>query len=200
MLLMTAFNYSHGTQDLYPTFLQVQHHLSPQVVGTIAVIYNVGAILGGIFFGMLSQRIGRRRAIVLAAVISLPIVPLWAFSTTPILLAIGAFLIQFMVQGAWGVIPVRLNELSPEGARGTFPGFVYQLGNLLASANATMQAAIATHYGGNYGLALAVVAVTVAIVIAILAAIGAEAKGVAFGKAGMGAADRALHAHRQPSR
>src|SRR5450755_1497683 len=108
VLLMTAFNfYSHGTQDLYPTFLQVQHHLSPTVVGTIAVIYNVGAILGGIFFGMLSQRIGRRRAIVLAAIISLPIVPLWAFSTTPIFLAIGAFLIQFMVQGAWGVIPVQ---------------------------------------------------------------------------------------------
>jgi SHS family lactate transporter-like MFS transporter len=103
VLLMTAFNfYSHGTQDLYPTFLQVQHHLSPHVVGTIAVIYNVGAILGGMFFGVLSQRIGRRRAIVLAAVISLPIVPLWAFSTTPIFLAIGAFLIQFMVQGAWG--------------------------------------------------------------------------------------------------
>src|SRR5664279_4419972 len=158
VLLMTAFNfYSHGTQDLYPTFLQVQHHLSPHVVGTIAVIYNVGAILGGMFFGVLSQRIGQRRAIVLAAVISLPIVPLWALSTTPIFLAIGAFLIQFMVQGAWGVIPVHLNELSPEGARGTFPGFVYQLGNLLASANATIQAAIAVHYGNDYALALTLV-------------------------------------------
>jgi SHS family lactate transporter-like MFS transporter len=103
VLLMTAFNfYSPGTQDRYPTFLQVQHHFSPQVVGTIAVIYNIGAILGGISFGMLSQRIGRRRAIVLAALLSLPIVPLWAFSTTPILLAVGAFLMQFMVQGACG--------------------------------------------------------------------------------------------------
>ena len=189
VLLMTAFNfYSHGTQDLYPTFLQVQHHLSPKVVGTIAVIYNVGAILGGIFFGMLSQRIGRRRAIVLAAVISLPIVPLWAFSTTPIFLAIGAFLIQFMVQGAWGVIPVHLNELSPEGARGTFPGFVYQLGNLLASGNATMQAAIAVHYGNDYAFALMLVAVTVAIIIAAMTWFGVEAKDVTFGRGRLRAA------------
>jgi MFS transporter, SHS family, lactate transporter len=190
VLLMTAFNfYSHGTQDLYPTFLQVQHHLSPKVVGTIAVIYNVGAILGGVFFGMLSQRIGRRRAIVLAAVISLPIVPLWAFSTTPIFLAIGAFLIQFMVQGAWGVIPVHLNELSPEGARGTFPGFVYQLGNLLASGNATMQAAIAAHYGNDYAFALMLVAVTVAIIIAAMTWFGVEAKDVTFGRRRLRAAD-----------
>jgi MFS transporter, SHS family, lactate transporter len=190
VLLMTAFNfYSHGTQDLYPTFLQVQHHLSPKVVGTIAVIYNVGAILGGVFFGMLSQRIGRRRAIVLAAVISLPIVPLWAFSTTPIFLAIGAFLIQFMVQGAWGVIPVHLNELSPEGARGTFPGFVYQLGNLLASGNATMQAAIAAHYGNDYAFALMLVAVTVAIIIAAMTWFGVEAKDVTFGRGRLRAAD-----------
>jgi SHS family lactate transporter-like MFS transporter len=189
VLLMTAFNfYSHGTQDLYPTFLQVQHHLSPHVVGTIAVIYNVGAILGGMFFGVLSQRIGRRRAIVLAAVISLPIVPLWAFSTTPIFLAIGAFLIQFMVQGAWGVIPVHLNELSPEGARGTFPGFVYQLGNLLASGNATMQAAIAVHYGNDYALALMLVAVTVAIIIAAMTWFGVEAKDVTFGRGRLRAA------------
>src|ERR1035437_3821791 len=182
-LLMTAFNfYSHGTQDLYPTFLQVQHHFSPQVVGTIAVIYNIGAILGGISFGMLSQRIGRRRAIVLATLLSLPIVPLWAFSTTPILLAVGAFLMQFMVQGAWGVIPVHLNELSPDEARGTFPGFVYQLGNLLASANATIQAAIAVHYGNDYALALTLVVVIVAIIIAAMTGFGVEAKDVAFGR------------------
>jgi SHS family lactate transporter-like MFS transporter len=100
-----------------------------------------------------------------------------------VLLALGAFLMQFMVQGAWGVVPVHLNELSPDNARGTFPGFVYQLGNLLASVNATLQAGIAAHYGGNYGLALAVVAGTVAVVIAVLTAIGMEAKGVEFGKA-----------------
>jgi SHS family lactate transporter-like MFS transporter len=183
IVLMTAFNFfSHGTQDLYPTFLEVQHGLSPREVGLIAVIYNIGAICGGLLFGSLSERFGRRRIIIIAALLSLSVVPLWAFSATPVLLALGAFLMQFMVQGAWGVVPVHLNELSPDNARGTFPGFVYQLGNLLASANATLQAAIAAHYGGNYGLALAVVAGTVAIVIAILAAIGAEAKGIAFGQ------------------
>jgi SHS family lactate transporter-like MFS transporter len=182
VVLMTAFNFfSHGTQDLYPTFLQVQHGLSPHAVGTIAAIYNVGAILGGILCGSLSERIGRRRMIVIATLLSLPILPLWAFSDGPVLLAIGAFLMQFMVQGAWGVIPVHLNELSPDEARGTFPGFVYQLGNLLASANATIQAGIATHFGGNYGLALALVAGSVAIIIAVLTSLGDEAKGVVFG-------------------
>jgi SHS family lactate transporter-like MFS transporter len=182
VVLMTAFNFfSHGTQDLYPTFLQVQHGLSPHAVGTIAAIYNVGAILGGILCGSLSERIGRRRMIVIAALLSLPVLPLWAFSDSPVLLAMGAFLMQFMVKGAWGVIPVHLNELSPDEARGTFPGLVYQLGNLLASANATIQAGIATHFGGNYGLALALVAGSVAIIIAVLTSLGDEAKGVAFG-------------------
>ena len=180
--LMTAFNFlSHGTQDLYPTFLQVQHQLSPHAVGIIAIVYNIGAIAGGIVCGSLSERIGRRRTIVVAAVLSLPLVPLWVMPTNPVLLAVGAFLMQFVVQGAWGVIPVHLNELSPNEARGTFPGLVYQLGNLFASVNATMQAAIAGHYANNYGLALALVAVTVAIVIAALTATGGEAKGIAFG-------------------
>jgi SHS family lactate transporter-like MFS transporter len=184
VILMTAFNFfSHGTQDLYPTFLQVEHKLSPHAVGTIAVIYNIGAICGGILFGTLSERFGRRRCIVIAALLTLPVIPLWAFSSGPVLLAIGAFLMQFTVQGAWGVIPVHLNELSPDAARGTFPGFVYQLGNLLASVNATLQTSIAEHFGGNYGLALAIVAGTVAIVIAVLTAAGTEAKGVVFTKA-----------------
>jgi SHS family lactate transporter-like MFS transporter len=182
VVLMTAFNFfSHGTQDLYPTFLQVQHGLSPHAVGTIAAIYNVGAIVGGIVCGSLSERIGRRRMIVISALLSLPVLPLWAFSDSPVLLALGAFLMQITVQGAWGVIPVHLNELSPDEARGTFPGFVYQLGNLLASANATIQAGIATHFGGNYGLAMALVAGSVAVVIAVLTSVGVEAKGVAFG-------------------
>jgi SHS family lactate transporter-like MFS transporter len=184
IILMTAFNFfSHGTQDIYPTFLEVQHGLSPREVGLIAVIYNIGAICGGLTFGSLSERFGRRRMIIIAALLSLSVVPLWAFSASPVLLTLGAFLMQFMVQGAWGIIPVHLNELSPDNARGTFPGFVYQLGNLLASVNATLQVAIAVHYGGNYGLALALVAGTVAIVIVILTAVGAEAKGVVFGKA-----------------
>jgi SHS family lactate transporter-like MFS transporter len=189
VVLMTAFNFfSHGTQDLYPTFLQVEHGLSPHAVGIIAVIYNIGAICGGILFGALSERLGRRRCIIMAALLSLPVIPLWAFSASPTLLAIGAFLMQFTVQGAWGVVPVHLNEMSPDTARGTFPGFVYQLGNLLASANATLQAGMAAHFGGNYGLALAVVAGSVAIVIAVLTAAGAEAKGIVFGEAGRAAA------------
>jgi SHS family lactate transporter-like MFS transporter len=189
VVLMTAFNFfSHGTQDLYPTFLQVQHKLSPHAVGIIAVIYNIGAICGGILFGTLSERFGRRRCMIVAALLSLPVIPLWAFSDSAVPLAIGAFLMQFTVQGAWGVVPVHLNELSPDTARGTFPGFVYQLGNLLASVNATLQAAIAEHFGGNYGLALAVVAGSVAVVIAVLAGAGSEAKGVAFSKANTGRA------------
>jgi SHS family lactate transporter-like MFS transporter len=182
MVLMTAFNFfSHGTQDLYPTFLQVQHHLSPHAVGIIAVIYNIGAIIGGIVAGTLSERIGRRRTIVIAALLALPIIPLWAFGGSAAWLALGAFLMQVMVQGAWGVIPVHLNELSPDEARGTFPGFVYQLGNLLAAVNATLQAGLAARYGGDYGLALALVAGVVALAIALLSGFGVEAKGVAFG-------------------
>ena len=140
-------------------------------------------VFGGILFGTLSERSGRRRCIIIAALLSLPVIPLWAFSDSPALLAIGAFLMQFTVQGAWGVVPVHLNELSPDTARGTFPGFVYQLGNLLASVNATLQAGIASHFGGNYGLALAAVAGAVAVIIAVLTAVGTEAKGIAFAKA-----------------
>src|ERR1700690_3830431 len=184
VVLMTAFNFfSHGTQDIYPTFLEVEHKLSPHAVGIIAVIYNIGAICGGILFGTLSERFGRRRCIIIAALLSSPVIPLWAFSDNLVLLAIGGFLMQFTVQGAWGVVPVHLNELSPDTARGTFPGFVYQLGNLIASVNATLQAGIAAHFGGNYGFALAVVAGSVAIIIAVLTAVGTEAKGIVFGKA-----------------
>jgi SHS family lactate transporter-like MFS transporter len=181
IVLMTAFNFfSHGTQDLYPTFLEVQRKLSPHEVGAIAVVYNIGAILGGLFFGSLSESIGRRRAIVIAALLALPVIPLWAYGSTPVLLAIGAFLMQIAVQGAWGIIPAHLNELSPEEVRGTFPGFTYQLGNLLASGNATLQAGLAHSYGGDYAFALAVVAGVIAIVVAVLAGFGLEARGVHF--------------------
>ena len=181
IVLMTAFNFfSHGTQDLYPTFLEVQRKLSPHTVGAIAVVYNIGAILGGLFFGSLSESIGRRRAIVIAALLALPVIPLWAYGSTPILLAVGAFLMQVAVQGAWGIIPAHLNELSPEEVRGTFPGFTYQLGNLLASGNATLQAGLAHNYGGDYAFALAVVAGVVAIAVALLAGFGLEARGVHF--------------------
>lgn len=184
VVLMTAFNlFSHGTQDLYPTFLQIQHKLATHTVSIIAIIGNVGAITGGLLFGSLSQRIGRRKAIVVGALIALPIIPLWAFSATPVLLGVGAFLMQVAVQGAWGVVPVHLNELSPDEVRGTFPGFAYQLGNLLASGNATIQAGFAADHGGNYALALAVVAATAAVVIAVLTYFGPEQHGVKFGSA-----------------
>jgi SHS family lactate transporter-like MFS transporter len=189
VILMTAFNFlSHGSQDLYPTYLQVQRHLSTGTVSIIAVVYNIGAIVGGLTCGELSERFGRRRAIIVAALLVLPVLPLWAFTATPVPIAIGAFLMQLVVQGAWGVIPVHLNELSPDEARGTFPGFVYQLGNLLASANATIQAGIAEAHGNDYSVALALVVGIVAVVIAVLAAFGPEAKGVLFGRSGAAAA------------
>ncbi len=182
VVLMTAFNlFSHGTQDLYPAFLQIQHKFTTHTVSLVSIIGNVGAITGGLAFGALSQRIGRRRAIVFGALVALPIIPLWAFSVTPVLLGIGAFLMQVAVQGAWGVIPVHLNELSPDEVRGTFPGFAYQLGNLLASGNATLQAGFAASHGGNYALALAVVATIAAVVIAVLTYFGPEQHGVVFG-------------------
>jgi MFS transporter, SHS family, lactate transporter len=182
IVLMTAFNsFSHGTQDIYPTFLQVQHNFPASVVSTIAIIYNLGAILGGLLFGAYSQVVGRRRAIVIAALLTLPIIPLWSFSNSVILLTIGAFLIQFCVQGAWGVIPVHLNELSPDSVRATFPGFTYQLGNLFASKNGTIQATMAVSLGNNYGLALAITAAVVAIAVAVVTALGPESHNVQFG-------------------
>jgi SHS family lactate transporter-like MFS transporter len=178
ILLMTAFNFfSHGTQDAYPTFLQVQHHFDVHTTGNIAIIYNVGAILGGLTFGFFSQKIGRRRAIILAALLAIPMTYVWAYSQTAATLASGAFLMQFFVQGAWGVIPAYLNELSPADARGTFPGTVYQLGNFIASYNLVLQTKIAADMHENYSLALASVAIAAAVVIAILAAFGREARG-----------------------
>src|ERR1700683_1096320 len=142
--LMTAFNFfSHGSQDAYPNlFLKVQHHFDTHTTALMTGLLNVGAILGGIFFGFLSERIGRRRAIITAALISLPVLPFWAFSVEPLILACGAFLMQVSVQGAWGVIPAHLNELSPPAIRTTFPGAVYQLGNLLAAINLNLQVAL----------------------------------------------------------
>ncbi|MBV8813845.1 MAG: MFS transporter [Verrucomicrobia bacterium] len=181
ILLMTAFNFfSHGTQDVYPTFLRVQRQFPPATVGTIGVIFNIGALLGGLTFGMFSQRIGRRRTIVIAALLAILVIPLWAFSHTAVPLALGAFIMQFFVQGAWGVVPAHLNELSPPEVRGTFPGFTYQLGNLLASVNYTLQSGLADRFHGDYGLALAIVVAIVAAVLALLAGFGPEAKDTAF--------------------
>jgi SHS family lactate transporter-like MFS transporter len=179
VVLMFAFNaFSHGTQDLYPTFLQKNHQFSPQIVGLIAIVYNIGALLGGILFGTWSERIGRRRAIVIAAILAIPLIPLWAYSNTVPMLALGGFLMQFMVQGAWGVIPAHLNELSPPAVRGTFPGFAYQLGNFLSSRNAVIQAKLVEHrYGGSYPPVLAWTVVIVGSMVAIVTWSGREKRG-----------------------
>ncbi|MFL5239333.1 MAG: MFS transporter [Rhizomicrobium sp.] len=179
IVLMTAFNFfSHGTQDAYPTFLQVQHHFDVHTTGNIAIVYNVGAILGGWTFGLFSQSIGRRRAIILAALLAIPVTYLWAYSETATMLAVGAFLMQFFVQGAWGVVPAHLNELSPPEARGTFPGTVYQLGNFIASYNLVLQTQIAARMHEYYSFALACVAIAAALSIAVLTALGREARHV----------------------
>jgi SHS family lactate transporter-like MFS transporter len=181
VVMMTCFNFfSHGTQDLYPTFLQVQHDFPPALVTTLTVVLNLGAILGGFVFGALSERIGRRRAVVIAALLALPIIPLWAFAAQPLLLGAGVFLIQVAVQGAWAVVPAHLNELSPAAARGTFPGFAYQLGNLFAASNAFLQAKLAESRHDDYGFALAMVCGVVAVVLALVVWLGPERKGVAF--------------------
>ncbi len=179
VLLMAAFNFmSHGTQDLYPTFLDVQRHLTTGTIASLAVIYNIGAVVGGIAFGALSQRIGRRAAILLAAVLSVALIPLWVHAPTTALLALGAFLLQFMVQGAWGIIPAHLNELSPADARGTFPGFTYQLGNLISAGAAQIEATIAkTRFGlpngaADYAGALAAIALVVLIAVIFFTALG----------------------------
>ena len=177
ILLMTAFNFfSHGTQDIYPTFLQIQHGFDAHQTGIIAIIYNIGAIAGGWLFGSWSQTLGRRRTIMVAAALSLPVAYMWAYSTTLTGLAVGAFLMQVCVQGAWGVVPAHLNELSPPDARATFPGTVYQLGNLIASSNAVLQTTIAANRQENYAFALASVAIASAVAIAALAVVGREAR------------------------
>ena len=179
--LMTCFNFfSHGTQDVYPLFLKEQHHFDLATRGTIGIVFNIGAIIGGLIFGSWSERIGRRRAIVIAALLALPVIPFWAFAQGPVLLAAGAFMMQFFVQGAWGVVPAHLNELSPPQVRGTFPGFSYQLGNLLASWNYTIEAGLGDHFNKNYGLAIAIVTAVVAVLLALIAGFGPQAKGVGF--------------------
>jgi SHS family lactate transporter-like MFS transporter len=181
VVLMTAFNFfSHGTQDLYPTFLQKQHHFDTHTTGILAAVMNVGAIVGGMSFGIWSEKIGRKRAIIVASLLALPVIPLFAYSTTPVLLGIGGFLMQVALQGAWGIVPVHLNELSPPFARSLFPGFAYQLGNLIASKNAPIQAGIAEARGDDYGFALALVCGIAAVVIAIWTALGPERKGADF--------------------
>lgn len=184
--LMTAFNYmSHGTQDLYPTFLQQQRGLSVNQTAPIAIIYNLGAICGGTILGFWSQSWGRRRTIIVAAILGILLIPLWIFSPTLTLLIAGGFLMQFMVQGAWGVVPVHLNELSPPSWRGTFPGLVYQLGNFFSANAALLQARLAENFvrpngQPDYALTMACVTLVVFVVLIVLAAFGREQRGIEF--------------------
>jgi len=180
VLLMFAFNsFSHGTQDLYPTFLESNVKLNAPMTANIVMIYDVGALLGGILFGMWSERIGRRRAIVIAALLAIPVIPLWAYAHSFAVLALGGFLMQFMVQGAWGVIPAHLNECSPASVRGTLPGFAYQLGNLLSSRNAVIQAKLVERrFGGRYPPVLAWTVLIIASLVAIVTWSGKERQGI----------------------
>ncbi len=178
-LLMTMMNFiSHGTQDMYPTFLREHRGFSSQQKDVIVVIYSVGALLGGIVFGFLSDRVGRRRAIVTALLLACLMIPLWAYAPTTPLLVLGAFLLQFMVQGAWGVIPAHITELSPDSVRGFLPGFAYQCGVLLAGSVAYIEAVFARQT--SFANAMALTAITVFILGAIVAGLGRERSGVIF--------------------
>ena len=188
--LMAAFNFmSHGSQDLYPTFLRVQHGFGVGTTTTLAIVANLGAIVGGTTFGGLSQSWGRRRAIVVAALAGIFAIPLWVFAPTVALLAIGAFVLQFFVQGAWGVVPVHLNELSPGDVRGTFPGLTYQLGNAIAAFSAQIEGAFAERvyplpdHEADYAKALATIMVVVFLAVAIVTALGKERRGIDFATA-----------------
>ena len=181
-VLMAMMNFvSHGTQDMYPTFLQRDWGFTPQKRAALTALSMVGAIIGGIVFGHISDRIGRRRAIVAALVLAITVIPVWAFAPgLPVLIA-GAFLMQFFVQGAWGVIPAHINELSPDSVRGFLPGFAYQCGVLCASTVVYIEPVLAE--GMRFANAMALTAVLVFSFGAIAAWLGRERHGVLFGEA-----------------
>jgi SHS family lactate transporter-like MFS transporter len=185
-LLMTAFNYmSHGTQDLYATFLERQRGFGISQKSMITIVYAIGAICGGTVVGFFSQRWGRRRVIILSALCGMLLIPVWVFAPGTALLIAGGFFMQFMVQGAWGVVPVHLNELSPAEFRGTFPGLAYQLGNFAAAYAAQQQAWLAEHFPTasgqpNYAMTMALVECVVFLAIIVLAAVGREERGKEF--------------------
>jgi SHS family lactate transporter-like MFS transporter len=180
VLLMTGYNtLSHGSQDFYPNFLRIQIGLKPALASLIASVGSLGAIVGGLTFGSLSQGIGRRRAMAIAATLVLPMIYFWVFFTkNPALLAAMAFVLQFFVQGSWGVVPAHLNELSPHDARGTFPGFVYQLGNLFAAGIVTAQGFLVEDAHWTYAEVLALMTGAAALLIAVLVNLGPEAREV----------------------
>src|SRR5437763_4872516 len=179
-LLMTMMNFaSHGTQDMYPTFLERDWSFGPQARSAITAFSMIGAITGGLLFGLLSDRWGRRRSMILAFVLAILAIPLWAFAPSLALLVAGAFLMQFMVQGAWGVIPAHITELSPDSVRGFLPGFAYQCGVLVAGTVAYIEAVFASRT--TYARAMALVALVVFTVAAVVAGVGRERRGITFG-------------------
>ena len=181
VLLMSMMNLiSHGTQDLYPTFLQQQKHYSPHETAIITMVSMVGAILGGLFFGYLSDLYGRKRMMVTAVVSAILLIPLWLLAGGSVLIALGAFGMQFMVQGAWGVIPAHINELSPGPVRGFFPGFAYQIGVLIASGIVYVEALLAQSV--SYSTSMEILAGSVLIIGALVILAGPEAKGIPFHK------------------
>jgi MFS transporter, SHS family, lactate transporter len=169
---------SHGTQDMYPTFLQRQWHFSPMRRSAITAFSGVGAIIGGIIVGHLSDKWGRRRAIITSFVVAIAMIPVWAFAPNQALLVVGAFLMQFCVQGAWGVIPAHLAELSPNSVRAFLPGFAYQSAGVLASFVVYIEAVYAQKT--SYGTAMALTAASVFILASIMAALGRERRGHTF--------------------
>ena len=179
-LLMMMMNFaSHGTQDMFPTFLQRHWGMKPTQRAVVTAISMVGAILGGTLIGFLSDRFGRRSTMITAFILAIACIPLWAYAPSVILLVVGAFLIQFMVQGAWGIIPAHLSELSPDSVRGFLPGFAYQCGVLLAGSVAYLEAILAEHT--SYANAMALTASVVFTLAAIVVALGREKKGIQFG-------------------
>ncbi len=180
MFLMNCL--SHGTQDLYPDFLKNAHGAAPNVVAYIAMFYNLGAVVGAIIFGLLSERIGRRYTMLAALAVSLVIMPAWAFGSTLAVLAAGAFVMQMGVQGAWGIIPVHLNELSPDAVRGLLPGFTYQIGILLAASTPRVEFALRDHLG--YAWALTGFELVVIAALALMLVFGTEKRGRSFVREG----------------
>jgi len=179
VLLMTMMMFlSHGTQDLYPDFLKTAHHIKPSTVSDIAVLYNLGAVLGSIFFGYLSEHFGRRRSMLAALGVSLVVIPFWAFGGSIGVLTAGAFLMQMGVQGAWGIIPAHLSELSPDSVRGLLPGLAYHLGILIAAPTNTIEYALRDRVG--YGWAMAGFEIMVIVIVGLVLALGRENRGKDF--------------------
>jgi SHS family lactate transporter-like MFS transporter len=179
-VMMTMMNFvSHGTQDLYPLFLQTERGLKPNTVSYVAMIYNVGAILGGIALGRYSDIVGRRKAMVTSLILAVVMIPLWAYAPSVPVLVMGAFMLQFFVQGAWGVVPAHINELAPDSVRGFLPGFAYQCGVAVAGTAPTIQEALARHYG--YANTMAATAVTVFLLAALVVWLGREKHATEFG-------------------